>query len=481
MAEKLNEKSGKNSPLSLCYRAQKTAQSGNFAMKLTLRLSFFSLLLTLTTHSSAATLAEIYNLAVENDPQLGAAEAVFLSQNEVVAQNRAFLLPNVAVRGQTSDNRRTLIGNPPFPTARYNDHGWQAILNQPIFRLDSWYRFKQAKDLQAEAIANFAAEQQALIVRVAESYFVILEQEASLSASNAERDAVKRQLEQVQQRFDVGLVAITDVLESQAAFDSSTVNVINAEGLQSTAYEPLIRLTNQYILEVNGLAENFPVKNPEPQDADEWVETALQNNYALRAAQERLSSAHKGLKLAKSGFYPSIDAQVSYSHNVTGSISFLGDKIDQRTMALNVNVPVYQGGSVKSQVKSASYNLEAAQKNLDLIRSQVAENTRSLFTAINTDVARVRARLRGIESSQSALDATQTGYEVGTRNIVDVLQAQRNLYASQLQYASARYRYVLDTLRLKQAVGTLNPQDLYDLNEFIDSSVVVRRTTPTTR
>ena len=150
-------------------------------------------------------------------------------------------------------------------------------------------------------------------------------------------------------------------------------------------------------------------------------------------------------------------------------------------MALNVNVPVYQGGSVKSQVKSASYNLEAAQKNLDLIRSQVAENTRSLFTAINTDVARVRARLRGIESSQSALDATQTGYEVGTRNIVDVLQAQRNLYASQLQYASARYRYVLDTLRLKQAVGTLNPQDIYDLNEFIDSSVVVRRTTPTTR
>ena len=142
---------------------------------------------------------------------------------------------------------------------------------------------------------------------------------------------------------------------------------------------------------------------------------------------------------------------------------------------------VYQGGSVKSQVKSASYNLEAAQKNLDLIRSQIAENTRSLFTAINTDVARVRARLRGIESSQSALDATQTGYEVGTRNIVDVLQAQRNLYASQLQYASARYRYVLDTLRLKQAVGTLNPQDLYDLNEFIDSGVVVRRTAPTTR
>jgi len=450
-------------------------------MKQTFRLSFLGLLFLIALHAQSATLADIYNLAVENDPQLGAAQAVFLSKNEVVAQNRASLLPNVRLRGQSSDNRRMIQGNPTQPTARYNDHGWQAVLNQPIFRLDSWYRFKQAKNLQAEAMANFASEQQTLIIRVAESYFAILEQEAGLSASNAERNAVQRQLEQVQQRFDVGLVAITDVLESQAAYDSSTVNVINAEGLQSTAYEPLIRLTGEHILEVNGLAENFPVKNPEPKNADAWVESALQNNYSLKAALERLGSTEKGLKLAKSGFYPSVDAEVSYSHNVTGSISFLGNKLDQRSMALNVNLPIFQGGGVKSQVKAAAYNLEAAQKNLDLTRSQVAENTRSLYSAINTDVARVRARLRGIESSQSALDATQTGYEVGTRNIVDVLQAQRNLYASQLQYASARYRYVIDTLRLKQAAGTLNPQDLYDLNEFIDSTVVVRRTTPTTR
>ena len=162
-------------------------------MKLTFRLPFVGLLLAAALHCEAATLAEIYNLAIENDPQLGAAQAVFLSQNEVVAQNRAFLLPNVALRGQSSDDRRMVLGNPSQPTARYNDHGWQAVLNQPIFRLDSWYRFKQARDIQAEAVANFAGEQQALIVRVAESYFAILEQEAGLSASNAERDAVQRQ------------------------------------------------------------------------------------------------------------------------------------------------------------------------------------------------------------------------------------------------------------------------------------------------
>ena len=150
-------------------------------------------------------------------------------------------------------------------------------------------------------------------------------------------------------------------------------------------------------------------------------------------------------------------------------------------MSLNMNIPIYQGGGVYSGVKQAGYDLQAAQENLDLIRRQVAENTRSLYSAINTDVARVRARLRGIESAQSALDATETGYEVGTRNIVDVLNAQRNLYLSQFQYASARYRYVLDTLRLKQVVGTLNPEDLYALNEFIDQSIVVSRTSATTR
>lgn len=430
---------------------------------------------------SAATLEEIYNLSVENDPQLGAAEAVFLSRNELVAQSRAGILPNLTLVGSTSDNRRTFPIGTPIPTQRFNDHNWTAVLNQPIFRLDSWYRFRQSKDVQAEAIANFATEQQALLVRVAESYFAILEANAALSASNAERSAVKRQLEQVQQRFDVGLVAITDVLESQAAFDSSTVSVIEAEGAQSTSFEPLLRLTGKALADINGLTSEFPIKYPEPQSEDAWVETALANNYSVIAAKERVKSAEKGLKLSRSGHYPTIDAQATYTHQVSGGISFLGDKIDQRTLALNLNLPIYQGGQTRSQVKQAGYDLDAAQQNLDLIQRQVVESTRALYTAIHTDVARVRASLRGIESSQSALDATETGYEVGTRNIVDVLNAQRNLYLSQFQYASARYRYVLDTLRLKQAVGTLNPDDLYDLSKFVDDNIIVSRTAPTTR
>ena len=429
----------------------------------------------------AETLDEIYNLAVLNDPQLGSAQAVFLSQNEVVAQNRARILPNVSLTGQTSDNRRIFPTNPAPPVSNFNDHNWAAVLNQPIFRLDTWYRFQQSKNIQAEAVANFAAEQQALLIRVSESYFAILNANSALSASNAERDAVKRQLEQVQQRFDVGLVAITDVLESQAAFDSSTVKVIESEGAQSTAFEPLFRLTGSNLREVNALVEDFPISYPDPQDEDAWVNTALQNNYSLIAARERLRSAERGLQIAKASHYPTIDAQASWRHNVSGSTNFLGRKIDQRTYALNINIPIYQGGGVRSNVRQAGYNLESAVKTFDLVEKQVAEATRTLYTRINTNVARVRARLRGIESSQSALDATQTGYEVGTRSIVDVLNAQQNLYLSQFSYASARYTYVIDTLLLKQSVGVLNPEDLYKLSRYLDNEVTISRNTPTTR
>ena len=440
-----------------------------------------SVIILTTASVHAETLEEIYNLAVINDPQLGSAQAVFLSQNEVVSQSRARILPNVSLVGQTSNNMRSIPTNSSPPSSNFNDHNWAAVLNQPIFRLDSWYSFQQSKNIQAEAIANFSAEQQALLIRVSKSYFAILDAHASLSATNAERNAVQRQLEQVQQRFDVGLVAITDVLESQAAYDSSTVNVIESEGAQSSAFEPLLRLTGRSLTAVSPLAEDFPVKYPDPQNENAWVDTAFQNNYSLIAARARLRGAERGLQIAKSGHYPTIDGQVAWTHNVSGSSNFLGNKIDQRSLSLNLKVPIFQGGGVRSGVKQAGYNLEAAQKNLDLVERQVAEATRVLYTAVNTDVARVQARLRGIESSQSALDATQTGYEVGTRNIVDVLNSQQKLYLSQFQYAKARYTYVLDTLLLKQSVGTLNPEDLYTLSRFLDKEDTISRNTSTTR
>ena len=206
------------------------------------------LLLAVSFPAMGENLSEIYDQAVMNDPQLGAAKAQYMSRGEIVNQARAGILPYVSVAGSTSDEyRKTPVVPGTIPVENFNNHGWQAVLSQPVFRLDRWYQFQQSKNIAAQAMAQFASDQQDLIVRVATSYLNILERQDALSASNAEREAVARQLEQVQQRFDVGLVAITDVLESTAAFDSSTVNVIEAEGAQSVSFEPLLRLTGESI------------------------------------------------------------------------------------------------------------------------------------------------------------------------------------------------------------------------------------------
>ena len=466
--------------------------------KLPLLTHFWGLIVLLACNPvKAVDLSTVYDKSVQNDPQIAAAEALYLSRTEVVSQARSGLLPFASIGGNTSDNRRTipllLFGPDPDnpgeiipipgsrPTERFNSHGWQAVINQPILRMDRWYQFKQSKNLEAQALAQFASDQQELIVRVAETYLNILESEDALRASNAERDAVGRQLEQVQQRFDVGLVAITDVLESTAAYDTSTVNVIETEGAQNISFQPLLRLTGESIQTVSSLSEEFPVKAPEPADVESWVTIAMQQNYALIAAREAVKTAERQIQISKSGFLPTIDAQASWAHSVSGGGSFFGSKFDLRALTLQLNMPLYTGGNTRSVLRQSGHQLVEAQENLDLTQRTIVENTRSLFVAIVTDVARVRARLRGIESSRTALEATQTGYEVGTRNIVDVLRAQQLLYVSLFQYASARYQYINDTFLLKQIVGTLSPDDVYDLNRYINSTRTVDKIIPTTR
>ena len=438
------------------------------------RCFFSAFLLYLTNQCFASSLKEVYELAIANDPELAAAEASFKAQEEIIVQRRAALLPSVSVGGGSTVGERWILSND-IPSEPSGSHGWSASLSQPIFRIDSWYRFRQGKDLKAQAAANFAIAQQELIVRVTDSYLTILESQAALTSAKAERDAVKRQLDQVQQRFDVGLVAITDVLEAQAAYDSSIVAVIEREGAQSISFEALLRITGKTITEVSGIIEDMPITSPNPGSVEDWIERALTNNFRLKAAKEGLRASEKDVQIARSGHLPTINASAVWSHNVTEGRTFLGSKTNTRSYSINVNLPLYQGGQVRSASRQAVFNLASAQENFDYLQRTTVENTRNLFTAIKTDVARVRARERSIESSQSALDATKTGYEVGTRNIVEVLQAQRQLYLAQFQYASARYQYIRDNIRLKEIVGNLSPADVYSLDQFVEVESTIKR------
>jgi outer membrane protein len=296
-----------------------------------------------------------------------------------------------------------------------------------------------------------------------------------LEATQAAETAFKRQLEQVQQRFDVGLVAITDVLEAQAAADGAEVDRIQAEGDHDIFFETLRALTGVSYQQIDRLSETLPIVDPEPGNEAEWVQTALASNTGIKAAQEDLLAAQREHSSRRGAHLPTVDVVANYSDFETDSgFTFIGDT-KTTTYSLQARLPIYQGGFTQSRVREARYRVVESEERLRDQEWTVTRDVRNLFQASVTDVVRVRARLKAIDSTESAVEAIQTGYEVGTRNIVDVLNAQQRLYASQFDYADSRYRYVLDLLLLKQRSGVLTSEDLVDLNKFTDPNDPVLR------
>ena len=447
-------------------------------------------LLLATAPAYAIDIADAYRDALENDPVLGAAEAGYEARKELIPQARANLLPKMSFSASTSWNERSfpvpprLDFNPDSPTfgtiapvadQNYNERQWSARLEQPIVNLSSWFDWRSAKASVEGAEFNLANARQALIVRVVDAYLNVLRAQDRLDATLAREAAVNRQLEQVQQRFDVGLVAITDVLEAQAGSDNAVVDRIQADGDRYIFFETLQTLIGESFDSVDRISENLPVIDPEPQNEAHWVQTALDTNHNIAAAHAQLEAANRAIAARRSGHLPTVDGSITRSHYYTGGASFLANKINTTTYALSVNLPIYQGGFTNSRTKEARAMAEQAREELLNQQLTVSRDTRNLFQMVATDVVRVGARMKAIASSESALEATETGYEVGTRNIVDVLQAQQRLFASQFDYADSRYNYVIDLMRLKQAAGILNDEDLMELNRFADPADPVTR------
>lgn len=448
--------------------------------------------LLLTLPASATDLAQVYESALANDPVLGAARAGYAATEQLVPQARAALLPNLGLSGTTSWTERGFPKNfiqtdpasPGFgssfkiPDQEFNDHGWRAQLSQPLLDMPSYYTYNATKASVKAAGWNTEAIAQNLIVRVAVAYLNVLRIQDRLDSTMAEEAAVKRQLEQVQQRFDVGLVAITDVLESQAIYDNSVVQRIQSVGDHDIFFETLRTLTDVPYDSLDRLSQNLPIVNPEPMTEETWVQTALAENLNIRAANSQLSSARRTVRARRAGHLPTIEATVTQNHFVSGGQTVFGSggiKTDDTVYGLSMNLPIFAGGFTRARTREARALELQTRERLNEQQLVVARDTRNLFRAVATDVVRVKARLKAIQSSESALEATETGYEVGTRNIVDVLQAQQRLFSSQFDYADSRYNYVIDLLALKQSAGTLSQQDLLELNTFLDASDPVVR------
>lgn len=430
---------------------------------------------------SAEDLIQIYDLAVQSDPVLKEQEQSLYATREVKPQTRALLLPSFGVSGSTEYNSdktssaSTVTGRRVRANDSYSTNGIQATITQNIYNREDWIKLDQSDDTIAQAEAEYRDAQIDLMVRTTDAYFAVLEAADAVGVQEALERANERQLEQSQQRFDVGLVAITDVNESQAAYDRSRANVITSKNELNDAWEALRKIIGPVNVPIARLGERLPLSPPEPNDIDVWADTAVKNNYSVIAALEATQSAKKQIEIERSGHFPTFDLEAGYGFSRTDAER--GSDLDSGFVALNMNLPLYQGGAVVSRTREAGYSFRAAQDRLDQSRRAALEQVKNAFRGILSSISDVQARQAAIVSSRSALESTQAGLEVGTRTQVDVLNAQQRLFQSEFDYLSSRYDYILNGVALHQATSTLTRDVLVKGNAWLNPKDTLSPTT----
>ena len=439
----------------------------------TLQIYFLFSLIAISSPLRTENLADVYELALKNDPLLKAAEATYRAGKENRTQGIAGLLPTLSVGGSTNWNEYRVEEQ---IIDQYNSNSYLASLNQPIFRLDKWFQFERGTALSEAASAEFAYQQQETMIRVASAYFNVLNSIDSLNAARAEEKAIGRQKDLAKKRFDVGLAAITEVQETQAAFDLTVVSRIAREAQLDSARESLTSIVGRDIKLLSPLSENFEISLPDPLDRESWVSLGLKNNYQLKAAKLQRDAAQASARSTASNHLPQIDlvGRVSKSTSKQGKFGgfiqnpLFGVEQDTRQYSIQFNLPLYAGGAISSARRQAYANYDRSKEQAIFAERSTVRDVRSNHFGVQTQVANVTARKQALASAESALEATQIGYEVGTRNTVDLLDAQKRLFQAQRDYASSRYDYIISMLRLKASVGSLSPKDLMNISNQME-------------
>jgi len=430
-------------------------------------LKRFSLIaLVLCGSANGADLMEVYTEAVRTNPQLAAVRANLEAVREQRPQAVAQLLPNIGAIGSI-ERKRFKERDPSAPADYSTDKVASLNLIQPVFRYDRWIELSQSDSEIARAEADYAAAQQDLMILVTERYFTVLDAQDNLEFAQAEKKSIGRQLDQATQRFEVGLIAITDVKAAQARYDLSSSLEIQAISTLVEAKDSLLEVAGTYYDRVNILKPELELSNPEPDSADAWIAQARENNLAILAAQATTETAKQEIQRQRAGHLPTVDFNASASYLDIQFGGAVPQKRQDSEIGLQLNVPLYQGGAVNSRSRQARSRFQESTDRLQQEVRAVELETRNAFRGVKTDIAQVRALGRSVESTAVAVEAEEAGFEVGTRTIVDVLDAQRENFLARLNYSRARYLYVVDQLRLKKAAGILAEDDLEELNQAL--------------
>ena len=414
---------------------------------------------------AAQDLITIYGLALENDAELLIAEANYLAAVQSVPIARSGRKPQVSLdaSGSKQESDNSLTGDNDIETV-----GYSLNLTQSLYDNEITGNINTAEASTEAELARLQAARQGLILRTAENYFGVLAAHDNVDFAYAERTAIARQLEQAQKRFEVGLIAITDVHEAQARFDTAEAQAILAENLLENAYQSLAVITGDAtIRDLARLGEKLDLVVPEPADAERWVSAALEFNRDLLAARRDLDAARFERQKRNKRGYPTLDLVATYADTDTDD-DLLGDRDQEDViLALEFQMPLYTGGRISAEQSEADSQFVAA-KNSVLLQSRLAsQQSRTAYLDVVSGISQVNALAQALESTDIALEATQAGFEVGTRTSVDVLISLRETYRAERDYASSRYEYLINTLRLRQAAGILRDDDLFQINRWL--------------
>lgn len=418
------------------------------------------------------TLTQVANAAWRYDGTWRAAQMNWDADQQLLVQGRAALFPTLDANYTFTDTTRD-IDLPGFDTQEFDTNTYTVRAVQPLFRADAWYGYQEAQSLTDAAQFQFEQVRQDFVLRIAQGYFDVLRAWDNLVSGKAEEIAIARQLEQTQERFDVGLVPATDVDEAQATYDLTRVNLIVLEQQFTIARDQLETLTGQRWATLSELREELPVSGPQPEGIDDWIIRAQTRNPMVLAAHHAARAAENTTKRQLGAQLPQVQLFAQYQQVDASTsdpdLAIRGAAADStsRQFGLEVNLPLFRGGGLNSRRTEAALRADAAGQEYQQAVRDVGQQARAFYRTVEADALRIRAREQAIRSARSALEATVSGYEVGSRNVVDVLNAQRALFAAQRDFANARYDYIINSLTLKASAGELDHMDLVSVNEWL--------------
>ncbi|WP_442682364.1 TolC family outer membrane protein [Stenotrophomonas sp. JC08] len=440
-----------------------------------LALALAVVLTPLTSH--ATDLLQVYEMARNGDPQLSSAESERLYTKEGQVQARAALLPQINGDASLGRTRTELDGISGSTTSKSRDY--RVTGSQTLFNWSQFANLRAQRDISKAADFTLDSANDELIVRSATTYFNVLVAIESLTAAQTNEAAAKKQFDYADKRLEVGLAPITDVHEARAQYDQARANTILARNALEDAYQALTELTGQPVRGLRGLPEDFRPELPANRgNVDQLVAEAISRNPALKAQELQVSAAESSVSAARGNHYPTLSLGGSWGKNASWGDSIGGSSrtpdSTSNTIGLTLSVPIFAGGATQSRVRQALAQRDMTQDGYEQQKRALDRNTRNAWQTVVAGISEVEARRLAVVSAQSAYDASQVGLEVGTRTVLDVVQNQRTLFQAQLDYAQARYSFLLSRLQLSQAVGSVDIAEVQEINRLLTHDAEAR-------